>query len=218
MKQPVIFEKIAKRYVAAAQARREVIAKSNDALHLSKRAIFAFHRVDLANGKALLAQVSEILSSCEELTNKFLDEDQEGAFHAALEEYAEAQLFGGYLESGMLEVKNEDRGIAFSWSGLIAGLGEKATPRSSETNICECSPAVFLGGLCDATGEIARHALREATKGNRDAVEQAYATVEMVIEFLYTMDLTGYLRTKFDQAKKNLRQLEQMRYELSLRK
>jgi len=190
MKYPSIFEKMAKQYASAAEARRQVIAKSNDALNRSKRAIFAFHRDDVAGGKTLLAQASEILSSCEKLTSDFLDQEQEGAFHAALEEYAEAQLFGGYLESGMLE---------------------KADAHASR-------PVVYLGALSDATGEIVRHALREATKGNRDAVEQAYATVEMVISFLYTMDLTGYLRTKFDQAKKNLRQLEQMRYELSLRK
>lgn len=190
MKLSSIFEKVAKRYASAAQARREVIAKSNDALNRSKRAIFAFHRNDIANGKALLAQASEILLSCDKLIKDFLDDDQEGAFHAALEEYAEAQLFCGYLESGEL--------------GKVDALASQ--------------PSVYIGGLSDATGEIARHALLQATKGSMEDVERAYNTVEAVISFLYTMDLTGYLRTKFDQAKKNLRQLEQMRYELSLRK
>jgi hypothetical protein len=38
-----------------------------------------------------------------------------------------------------------------------------------------------------------------------------------VVENLLRLDLTGYLRQKFDQAKKNLRQLEQILYDLRLR-
>ena len=47
---------------------------------------------------------------------------------------------------------------------------------------------------------------------------QSYELVEMVVAFLLVLDLTGPLRNKFDQDKRNLRNLEQMLYEISLRK
>jgi len=35
---------------------------------------------------------------------------------------------------------------------------------------------------------------------------------------LVEFDMTGYLRTKYDQAKGNLRKIEQINYEINLRK
>jgi hypothetical protein len=49
-------------------------------------------------------------------------------------------------------------------------------------------------------------------------VAQAVDVVGIIIEFMLDLDLTGYLRTKFDQAKKNLSRLEQMTYDLAIRR
>jgi hypothetical protein len=38
--------------------------------------------------------------------------------------------------------------------------------------------------------------------------------MEQLVEF----DMTGYLRTKYDQAKGNLRKIEQIHYEINLKK
>lgn len=78
-------------------------------------------------------------------------------------------------------------------------------------------PLVYLSGLSDTTGEIVRHTLRQVTHGKTDQVIHVRDTVEMVIEFMLDLDATGYLRTKFDQAKGNLKRLEDMLYDLSLR-
>ena len=79
------------------------------------------------------------------------------------------------------------------------------------------NPHSYLAGLSDTTGEIVRYAVRAVTQGDERQVKKAYKTVAMVIEYLIDMDLTGYQRTKFDQAKKNLRKLEQMQYDLAIR-
>ena len=38
------------------------------------------------------------------------------------------------------------------------------------------------------------------------------------MDFLLQMDLTGHLRTKVDQAKQHVKKLEEIRYDLSLRR
>jgi len=62
-----------------------------------------------------------------------------------------------------------------------------------------------------------RYATRQVTLGHRVVVAQVYEVVSMVIEFMLDLDLTGYNRNKFDQAKKNLSRLEQMTYDLAIR-
>ena len=186
---PAAFAKIKIAFDARAKARRALSVKAGEALSASKRAIFALHRADAVTAKDLLDIAAAALVEVEQATKAFPDLDGEGVLRAALEEYAEARLFVQYIETGSL------------------GALEKRL----------MAPDIYLAGLSDTTGEIVRFALRQATEGNTAAVEKAFAAVETVITFLYELDLTGYLRTKFDQAKKNLRSLEQLRYEVKMR-
>jgi predicted translin family RNA/ssDNA-binding protein len=182
------FSVLEKTYHAQAKARGEVIRTSSQALNISKRAIFALHRGDAPQAEALLKEASDHFAECEKIFKTF-PALKEGAYTAALEEYAEALLFRQYVEKKSL------------------GKIEK---RAMTTE-------VYLGGLSDATGEIVRYATRQAISGNTKEVEKAEQVVSQVVENLLRLDLTGYLRQKFDQAKKNLRQLEQILYDLRLR-
>ena len=185
-----VYQKIAQDHASREKARRQIINQANNALSTSKRAIFAMHRDDKKTAQSLLAEAKKIFVSCEKSFKDWPELAYEGAYLAGLEEYAEALLFSGYLKGGEI--------IAIDQRCMRA--------------------KTYLAGLSDTTGEIVRYAVRQATAGNYQAVEQAVKTVEEVIAYLYELDLTSYLRTKFDQAKKNLRHLEQMRYEISLRK
>ncbi len=189
MKLPSAFSTIRLRHMALQKARREVLGRSNEALSKSKRAIFALHREDTSSASLLLAQAVELFKQSERLFTSVPELAHEGVYRAALEEYAEARLFQGYLATGKLG-KLEARAM---------------------------DPAIYVGGLCDATGEMVRYALRQVTHGNPQAVQDVHEAVAAVIEFLLDLDLTGYLRTKFDQAKKNLARLEEMTYDLAIR-
>ncbi len=180
---------IQKNYRALNQGRRELIAKSNEALSKSKRAIFALHRNDHKEAETLVADATTLFSGVEKMFRALPTLKEEGSYRAALEEYAEARLFAGYLSQGKI--------IALE-------------SRASE-------PTVYLAGLSDMTGELVRYATRQVTLGNRHVVKDVQEVVTMVIEFLLDVDLTGYLRTKFDQAKKNLSRLEQMSYDVAIR-
>ena len=177
-------------YEEHGRARRTIAGNADQAIRRAKQAIFALHRDDAAEATRLLAETKALFAACDAPMKKFADLRTEGPYVAALEEFAEASLFAGYLKNGKL------------------GAIDK---RAME-------PGTYLAGLCDATGEIVRHAMRQVTLGNHAEVKRAFATVEAVITYLLDMDLTGYLRTKFDQAKRNLRSLEQMNYDISMRK
>lgn len=186
---PSHFKTLKKRYADSQRERRALIRDSSEAQNRAKRAIFALHRDDRSEAARLLKESAELLKKVEAKVRRYPELDQEGSFRAALEEYAEAVLFSQYVTRGRFE---------------------KGEARMTE-------PSVFLGGLSDATGEIVRHAIRQATAGNAPAVRRALETVEMVVGFLLELDLTGYLRQKFDQAKKNLRSLEELAWEIKRR-
>jgi predicted translin family RNA/ssDNA-binding protein len=189
MHTPVIFSKMKSQHLAHEQVRREVIAFSNEALSKSKRAIFAMHRDDLASATELLVHASDLFVKAEERIKKSKGLQYEGVYRAALEEYAEALLFKQYLKTGNI--------------GAI--------------ELRAMDPLVYLAGLSDTTGEIVRYTLRQVTHSKTNTLVHARDTVELIIEFMLDLDATGYLRTKFDQAKGNLKRLEDMLYDLSLR-
>jgi len=172
------------------KARRALQALSGDILSGSKRAIFAFHRDDLKKGKQELSTARQKLREGWKLVKKEPRIIHEGSWRAAQEEFAEADLFHQYLTKGTI--------------GLVVDVSE--------------DPDVFVGAVSDATGEMVRHAVFLASTGKGERVGKIYDDVSDVVSFLMHMDLTGNLRNKFDQAKQNLRKLEEIRYDLAIRK
>jgi predicted translin family RNA/ssDNA-binding protein len=189
MKLPVFFQQFSAEHAAFQKERRAVIARSNEALSLAKRAIFALHRGEKKEVDAFLRASKGNLEASRKLFRRFPDLGHEGSYRAALEEYGEAVLFADYVHGRAWKKPTGDEAVA----------------------------SVFLGALSDATGEMVRFATRAATQGKNEEVARAQETVEAVVEYLLGFDLTGQLRQKFDQAKRNLKQLEEMRYELVVR-
>lgn len=170
--------------------REKVIAESRKALQNSKLAIFAIHRDEEKQAKKLLAEAEDILK-------KVLKEIQgepkflnDGNVLAALEEFGEAWLVLGFAQGKKLN---------FPKKPILP-------------------PDQQVGALADFTGEMVRKAIAEATNRNQKTVEIIYKTVAEVVYSLADADLTGQGRQKFDDAKRNLKRLEEIRYDLSLRK
>ncbi len=172
-----------------AAKRREVIKTAGDAQHLAKKAIFSMQRDGGEEAEKHLKLAEHLLV---ELNRKFKgDKDlfSEGSYRAALEEYTEAVLFNQYLADQTV--------------GKIRGL--------------KVDSDTYIGGLCDLPGELLRYAIKSATERNFAMVKKCYDVVEEIIGELVDMDLTGYNRQKFDQAKQALHKLEQVVYEVSLK-
>ncbi|MFA6603716.1 MAG: hypothetical protein WCT10_02640 [Patescibacteria group bacterium] len=170
-------------------SRREVIKSSGDALSASKRAIFALHRDDAAAAAKLLEEAGSGLAAIVKAVGSQLDVSAEGSFRAALEEFVEAELYRRYLATGDV----------------------------GRVEIENVDYEIYLSGLSDLTGELQRRQVRLATEGKLDEVKRIKELMEAIVAELLDMDLGGYLRNKFDQAKNNLRRAEEVLYELSLR-
>jgi len=170
-------------------SRRALQALSAEILSASKRGIFAFHRGDGKTAKTELAAARKKLDDGRAIIERESRLAQEGMWRAAQEEYSEADLFSQYLSKQKI--------------GRVSGVSD--------------DPDLFIGGLSDLTGELTRRAVLLASERKREDVERIFEDVSAVVDFFLRMDLTGGLRTKVDQAKQNLRKIEEIRYDLAIR-
>lgn len=168
--------------------RAQLLSFAQPVLGGAKRAIFAFHRGELKKGKALLNEAEKQIQKGKAVVKALPSLGAQGPWRAALEEYAEARMFEGFL-SGRFQIK-----IRFVED-----------------------PDLLLGALSDTAGEIARYCVLRATAKDSSEVDRGYAVVIEIVELLAELDLTGSLRSKFDQSKQHLRKLEEIRYDLSKR-
>lgn len=169
--------------------RRQIISLSNIVLHDSKRVIFALHRNDIKKAEDSLKAIEKIL---QELEKKFGQQriNEEGSYKAGVEEYAEAKIF-------------------------FQIVTDKKIDKIKEVNLNFDS---YLGGICDTTGELVRRAINQAAAGNLTEVEKIKNIINDIMTQLVEFDMTGYLRTKYDQAKGNLRKIEQINYEVKMKR
>jgi translin len=168
--------------------KRQIISLSNIILHGSKRVIFSLHREDIKKAEKLLDNVEKVLISLEKKFS-FNRIIQEGAYRAAAEEYVEAKMF----------------------YQIMTGK------RVDKINKIKLDLESLLGGICDLTGELVRMAINQAAEGNFGEVKRIEKAINEIMVELVEFDMTGYLRTKYDQAKANLRKVEQISYEVKLR-
>jgi predicted translin family RNA/ssDNA-binding protein len=173
-------------------ARRTIIRLSDDVRNASKRAIFAMHRDDTKNAEELLSGAAANIVELQKSVSSQQELIDEGSFRSALEEYVEARLYQDFLAGKTL--------------GKISVPG------------VEIPYEVYLGGLSDVAGEMQRRQVRLATVGDLAGVQAIRDAIEEIVGELLEIDLTGYLRNKFDQTKNCFRRAEETLYEVSLRR
>lgn len=181
-------EQLKKDYRTSESERRQIISLSNNVLFHSKKAIFALHRNDLKTAdEKLLEMEKELLNLEKKFSIKRIEE--EGAYRAAVEEYVEAKLLSFAIKGEKIDkIKNLKLDID-----------------------------AYLGGICDLLGELVRKATNEAAIGHFEQVDKIKDLANQIMDQLIDFDMTGYLRTKYDQARGHLRKLEQMAYEIRLK-
>jgi len=179
-----------KEYQGHQTNRHNVIGQSNTALKSSKQAIFDMHRNDLTKARKTLDIVKKQLNDIQKkLVAKHPQLKYQGALLAAIEEYLEAELFYQALTA----------------KKITSVKGVEANANS------------YIGAICDMTGELTRRAVLKATEKEYETVDLYFELVSDVVGALIQFDLTGHLRQKFDDAKRNLKRIEGIRYDISLR-
>jgi len=183
-------EKIKKEYDSYDIGRRIMIKHSNDILKLSKQAIFALHRDDVKQAEENLAESKKLIEYLETKIKKDKGLRYEGAFWAAMEEFVEASFFYQYIKTGKVTEIKDMR------------VGDRS----------------YLGGLSDLTGELVRRSVILATKRKYKEIKVIHDVIENIVGELIEFNLTGPLRNKFDQAKHSLRKIEEIMYDLELKR
>jgi len=178
-----------KDFDAHGNERRQIISAANAVLHDSKKAIFSLHRDDITGAENTLKELEEILKN---LQKKFSYNRlmEEGAYKAAVEEYVEAKMF------------------------FLVMAGKSV----DKIKAIEIDYESYLGGISDLLGELVRQAVKMATAGKYEEVKKIHKIADDVMAELVEFDMRSYLRTKYDQAKGHLRKIEQINYEINLRK
>lgn len=182
-------QQLKKEFDANGNERRQIISLSNVVLHDAKKAIFSLHRNDISSAEKILKEIGGILISLE----KKFGYDRlvaEGAYKAAAEEYVEAKMF--FL--------------------VITGQ------RVDKIKELKLDYESYLGGISDLIGELVRLCLKMATEGKYGEVKKIHKIADDIMAELVEFDMRSYLRTKYDQAKGHLRKIEQINYEINLKK
>jgi predicted translin family RNA/ssDNA-binding protein len=184
-----LFKNLLNSYKTYGELREEVIAKSREILRNSKLAIFALHRDEITKTKKILDQAENLFFDLEKLFKREKKLRYESPFKDAAEEFIEARMFYEFLSS---------KNVVF-------------------TSKVKLSFDDYLGGICDLSGEILRKAVQRATEGRKDKVSDCKQAIQEIVGELIKFDLVGKLRPKYDDAKRNLRRIEEIVYDLKIR-
>lgn len=186
-----LFDHLREKHDDFNRSRRILIKETSDILSASKQAIFAFHRDDKLGGEKLLKEAEAGLIS---IDKRFVCKNpsllKEGSLKAAQEEFIEARFFSLVLNKKKLD--------------LVSGV--------------EINFESYFGGLCDLTGELVRKSVNLASSGKVREINRLRKTIEEIIKELIKFNLVGQLRVKYDQAKNNLKKIEEICYDIKIRK
>lgn len=182
------FLHLQKTYEKQRSVARALQLLGNELTRLSKTVIFALQRNQPAT--KLLRDAERVYVRGQNMLTRTPALSGEGAWHAGCEEYAEARLLEAFVRDD---------------AQLFA-------------RILEMDVEIVLGALSDLVGELARLAVREATQGRGERVGRIADDAERIVQFLTSLDLTGSLRSKGDQARQHIRKIEDIRYDLSVKR
>lgn len=183
-----LIKKIKDELESAGKARSRIISRTHGLGRVAKHIGFKLQRGEIKEASESLRLLEkELTALVKEAVKAGLR--GEGSLKAVVEEYLESLYLYHILQKKSLPTK-----LPFA-----------------------VSADEQLGALADLTGELVRAATLEATQGNFKQIKSYRAATEELFGVLLQMDLHGALRQKRDDARRNLKRLEEIMYDLSLR-
>ncbi len=186
----ILFNKIFKDLKLYYQERGVLNRTSSEILSKSKQAIFTAHDGKIKEAEKILIQARDLLKDLNKKHNRSNRLQFEGSYRACVEEFLEANFFIAVLKDKELKLN---------------------------TNF-QFGPEEYIGGLCDLTGELVRQAVLLGNKKGLVKIKKYTKITKEVVGFMMKLYLSGKTRQKFDESKRNLKRLEQIIYEINLRK
>ncbi len=156
----------------------------------SKKSIALLRRDNFKQAKDLFKHINNNFKEINKVAKQEPGTIYEGFYSEAVEEYIEALTFYQFLSKD----KNEMPKYI------------KATPEH------------IIAGICDFTGELVRKSVNLAKKENLKQLEKFHKTIDNIAEELTRIGLRGKLRHKYDEVERNLRRMEQILYDIRLKR
>lgn len=164
---------------------------------LSKKVIFATSKGKQSEADELVKNVRAELSTFFDSVESFSLLKQHEPVQSSLEEYMEAIYFYDIVFSPTAKQTSD--------------FEQQVFPAMKSERI--------VGALSDVCGELARHSVRLAIETNPERIENLFNIVQAMVEALSGIPITdsSYLRTKYDQAERALRKIEDILFQLKIR-
>ncbi len=183
------FEKIRKILDNESLEREKVIKISRDIRRNSKKAIYEVQKNNFKKAKKYLDDVKKKVSEVNKIIKKY--PFVSGSASPGFEEYSEAVLFYNYVRNNKI--------VSFK-----------------EINVDKKN---YLSGMADFTGELVREATQNAIDNNTKKLKEIRKTVDDIFEQFLQFDFeNGLLRKKRDSVKWNLKRLQEMEYDVEIKK
>ncbi len=171
--------------------RELLINQSRVVLKQAKLLIYSIHRNEMKKAGVALKNLKKEKSALDKITKSNPKLLREGSYSAACQEYIEAVVFFEF-----------ERGVVLS--------------SAKKLNV---STSDYLMGLADLTGELVRLAIACAIKDQHDKVEYIRKNVSELWGDMLNFDFrNSALRRKFDSIKYNLAKIEQVSYDIKVKK
>ena len=91
-------------------------------------------------------------------------------------------------------------------------------PNKGVPKFVEVKPEEIIAGICDFTGELLRRAITIASVENFKQIGEYKKIIENIAEQLTKIGFKGKLRQKYDEVERNLSRIEDIIYDIKLKK
>ena len=171
--------------------REQVIKDCRDVQKLSKQGIFSVHRKNYIQSQKQLDEAkTKVLLILDLIEKNNTPSLRNGSLSNCLEEWAE---------------------------GILTLHWAINTKIISKEELVICNTSEYIGALSDFTGEIGRMAINEASKRNIIYVKNILQIDVAISSGLQQLNINGKFTKKVDAINSNLRKIEDVVYELSMK-
>jgi len=168
----------------------EIQKISNEIRALSKKAIALLRRDNTKESKKIIKKIENLLRLINKTIKRNKDLIDQSFYKEAVEEYIEAITFYNFLTK----------------------------PNKGVPKFVEVKPEEIIAGICDFTGELLRRAITIASVENFKQIGEYKKIIENIAEQLTKIGFKGKLRQKYDEVERNLSRIEDIIYDIKLKK
>jgi len=196
-----LFKKSIKKYQETQELVYGVQRLSNKIRAQSKKVIALLRRENIKESKKTIKEAEEFFKLINKIIGRNKDLLNQFFYKEAVEEYIEAITFCNFL------IKPPHQYI---------GSGGKPTKKIPD--FIKVRPEEIISGTCDFTGELVRRAITIASPENLKELVLYRKTVENIAQELTKIGFRGKLRQKYDEVERNLRKIEEILYDIKVKR